>query len=558
MEFSQKSCVFVTTPTSGTGSLWRLLTLVSKDVLASKKIAEEYEGSGRGGDLPTWTPDGSGFLYMYNTPNLFNSHILDPEIRIITNFRDPRDLLCNQYHWVFQHPMAGKTEEQMEARRCAVREKGIDGFVREADIKPLYASLKKLEPRIKSGDKNTLVLSYRQLCNEFDTLVDRVCQFFRVNREEVDASAIELERTTNLIQNPDWIGQVWSGTDVMPGRYLNELSEDCIEFLNEKYADELSLIERIDPPRATVPELKASDTLCRQVLFGKRGNLFLKNDSNRVIDQVSGRMRLPFSTSINIAQAHAARRRFGGTIGNFSYHHAVIPMKEVVCRRDLPDGIRFEEYGQRPILQYLTVGSTIWRPYYEPAVLEGDEDVSFFPKRDTHWNHDGALRYFTSFLAASAPELLSRIERVPMRRFPTRQRGDLGGRLQEPDDEIEIVAPNGLPINFEFDNGISNEGRVRVSRNAAGVGRAIVFHDSFGDWLLNFAASMFSEVTFLHGNVFDYEMVLSLRPNYIFCFQTERFFARIPENGVSAFDYIEKNEREKNSKTRYSDWMRSV
>ncbi|MFG1282874.1 sulfotransferase domain-containing protein [Xanthobacter autotrophicus] len=531
---------------------------ISKDVLSPKKIAEEYETAGRGADLPHWVPDSTDFLFMYNTPQLINEHILDSKVRIITNFRDPRDLLCNQFHWVFQHPMLGKTEEEMETRRRFVREQGINEFVKRADVRPLYTSLKKIEGRLNSDDKDILILSYRQLCTEFDLLVDRICQFFRVNREDIEPEPIELERTTNLEKNPEWIGQSWSGTDIMPGRYLNELSAECISYLNEKYAEELALIERLDPPRTTTPSLIESDGLCRQVLFGKNEKLFLKHDSNRVVDQITGHMKLGLGTCVNIAQTHAARRRFGATIGNFQYHHAIAPMKEVACRRDLPDSLKYEAFGQRPILQFLSVASSIWRPFYEPAILEDDENTSFYPQRDTHWNHEGAFRYLRAFIATSAPELLSRLDALAVQRFMAHQPSDLGSRLNEPDDEVQVVDPTGVPFEFIFDNRIGNEGRIRVSRNASGRGRAVIFQDSFGNWLWNFFASLFSEVTFFHGTIFDYEMVLSLRPNYVFCLQAERFLPRVPENGVSAMKFIEWQEKEKRSPRPYGEWLKTL
>jgi hypothetical protein len=95
-----KSCVFLTTPTSGTGSLWRIITALTKDRAKPRKIAEEYANQGRLKELSHWQPEADGFVYMYNTPHISNTHLLDPEIRLIVNFRDPRDMACNQFHWV--------------------------------------------------------------------------------------------------------------------------------------------------------------------------------------------------------------------------------------------------------------------------------------------------------------------------------------------------------------------------------------------------------------------------------------------------------------------------
>ena len=96
-------------PTSGTGSMWRVITALTEKKLRAVKISEIYVNSGRIAELAEWRPEPFDHIYMYNTPYIPNNWFRDPNIRIVTNFRDPRDMACNQYYWALQHPMPNKS-----------------------------------------------------------------------------------------------------------------------------------------------------------------------------------------------------------------------------------------------------------------------------------------------------------------------------------------------------------------------------------------------------------------------------------------------------------------
>ena len=81
------SCVFLTMPTSGTGSMWRVITALTEKKLRAVKISEIYVNSGRIAELAEWRPEPFDHIYMYNTPYIPNNWFRDPNIRIVTNFR---------------------------------------------------------------------------------------------------------------------------------------------------------------------------------------------------------------------------------------------------------------------------------------------------------------------------------------------------------------------------------------------------------------------------------------------------------------------------------------
>jgi hypothetical protein len=134
------SCVFLTMPTSGTGSMWRVITALTEKRLRATKISEQYSNAGRANELTEWRPEPFDHIYMYNTPHIANVSLRDPSIRIVTNFRDPRDMACNQYHWALQHPILNKTEQEIAEYRARVRATSIDQFVLNADNNVIISS----------------------------------------------------------------------------------------------------------------------------------------------------------------------------------------------------------------------------------------------------------------------------------------------------------------------------------------------------------------------------------------------------------------------------------
>ncbi len=148
-------------------------------------------------------------------------------------------------------------------------------------------------PRLNAGDPNILVLSYNQLCLDFDAMLQRIVAFLEVDPATVPWDVLELERTNNLKNNPNWIGQMWTGTDTLPGRYKRELKPETIRTLDEKYASDLRILRGIEQPKfrhflATGVEAEEMN----RVLVGEAGYLFLTRDANDTVGQITGEKQL--------------------------------------------------------------------------------------------------------------------------------------------------------------------------------------------------------------------------------------------------------------------------
>lgn len=270
-----------------------------------------------------------------------------------------------------------------------------------------------------------------------------------------------------------------------------------------------------------------------KVQVGKDGYLFLANDTNRIQDQIEGKYRLGDRLIWSIAMTHAARRAFCETIGA-SYHHVVIPDREVVFKQFLPDDITFEGAGPRPLVQYAMSGAgRLHYFFYEPELLANRSGHPSFFRTDTHWTFDGAHRYLTAFAPAAGldPNRFD-LSAASVQNYP--HPGDLGQKLQLPVEEgIFRVLPE-VQGKLVYDNELTNVGRMRVFVNEAlpSDERTLILHDSFGEWLLLTLPLASHTTCFQHVPDFDHDFVRRFKPKRVIFMQIERFFVRPPLNGI--------------------------
>ncbi len=554
---SPASVVYLTTPTSGTTSIWLLLLRLCEAYAHKVKVAEQYLNEGRLKELEQWVPEPTGHVYMYNAPQVVAAG-MGAAPKLIVSFRDPRDLACNQFHWAQQHPILDKPQAEVDAWRDSVRSKGIDQYVLGADNNVLFKSFMAISDRIQNDREFTLVISYAQLCLDFDEMVKRVARFVGLDEARIPWAAIEPLRAEKLTTHPGWVGHRWTGSDTTPGRHRAELQPATIAKLDDRYRDVLKFIRGLETPslRHYLATAREREEMSR-VVVGRDDELFLTKDANDVMGQVTGRRPMARADLFRIATAHRARRQFGATVGDFTYEHMVIPNKECALKDYLPPEFVFEGEGPRPLTQFLqSPAARIWRPFYEAELLQPTGQHRYFSRTDTHWNHSGALRYFSAFIGRQVPQLQAPLEALALRRFTGQQMGDLGSKLELPAEPIEIVTPQRAQARMLFENGISNEGCIRWYRNAnAPTGhRVIVLHDSFTQWLLAIIPELFAEVLFFHGTIFDYEVMEKFKPSMVLCLQVERFFNRVPDTGGNMLQFVDDEEKKKTARQRFADF----
>lgn len=271
-----------------------------------------------------------------------------------------------------------------------------------------------------------------------------------------------------------------------------------------------------------------------KVLVGKDGWLFLDNDTNRVIDQITGKYILPESFKKAWSELFLYRLEKSKELG-FQYFYSIVPNKESVYHRYLPDDIKFSR--ERPVSIVLDcIPAGIQSCYLLDELLLASQFNDVYTKGDTHWNFMGALCGFNKIASIVGIEVLKSNDYTSsMVNLP----GDLSSKLGLPN-----VGPNISMLNKKFrvvdDNGVSNVGkRIVFVNDDQDLPTCILFRDSFSDHQLEFYASRFSRLICLWQPNLDYEYIANERPDFVIQQQVERFLVEVPDDfhGLSHADY---------------------
>lgn len=245
-----RSIIFLTTPTSATGSMYRALRAVASGRYQRVAWLESLHDAGRLQDAAREVPPSADSLILHRAPQHFNHGMRLSDYRYILNARDPRDMVCNQYHWQFVHDAPAETPAQTAARRERVAREGVDAFALRFDnthyLKGWFEAVRRIAP------PDRIFIGYAMYCLHFDEVIGRVSDFMGVPPASWSRRQRELilrERVENLAENPSWIGQRWAGTDTAPGRHRAELQPETIRILTERYRWFLDFLRRFDDPR---------------------------------------------------------------------------------------------------------------------------------------------------------------------------------------------------------------------------------------------------------------------------------------------------------------------
>ncbi len=244
-----RSVILLSTPTSGTGSLFRSAVAVAGPAFRPLRWVDEFHREGRMAELPQAVPPPADHLILFNAPERFNHRMRLGAYRFILNARDPRDLVCNQYHWQFSHPSPQESAEETAARRARVAAEGMDAFALRVDNTAYLRGILEAARRIAPPDR--LFIGYAMYCLHFDLVAERLAAFFGgtvQGLERPQRKALERERVENLAGNRFWVGQHWPGADTAPGRHREELRPETIAALTARYAWFLEFLKAIDDP----------------------------------------------------------------------------------------------------------------------------------------------------------------------------------------------------------------------------------------------------------------------------------------------------------------------
>lgn len=274
-----------------------------------------------------------------------------------------------------------------------------------------------------------------------------------------------------------------------------------------------------------------------KVLVGKDDWLFLSNDTNKVIDQITGRFILPDNFGQRWREVFDFRLSLADEVG-YKYFFNIIPNKECVYAKYLPDNLSLSE--NRPVYEIIkSFPSGVEWSYYFEILREASFKQDVFSKGDTHWNYWGALIAFNEFMRKLGFQEIS-LDQISQ--HDSLIDGDLSSKIGQKTLNTKLVLKK---RNFRVieRNDITNVGQKIVFENDdKKLPTAILFKDSFTSHQLEFFASKFSKLICLWQPNLDLEFIKRERPDFVLQQQVERFLVRIPNDisGPSHLDYVAK------------------
>lgn len=259
-----KSVIFLTTRTSATGSMWRTIGALARGKFTAIRVdtvgrsnAVSTDRSSAARIISEFVPPKEDHVILWNSVDNFNFNLDLSDYNFIINARDPRDLIVNKYWWEFAHPYAGKTEEKnsakldkLSAKIDALVANGIDQYALSRTRLPEFEALERIVHQL--APESWSFIGYALYCLHFDDAVAKIASRLGVELPGLSErlrDLIEAERTENLADNKRWIGQVFEGSDIAPGRHRRELQPETIAQLNLQHAGSLAFLRQLEDPR---------------------------------------------------------------------------------------------------------------------------------------------------------------------------------------------------------------------------------------------------------------------------------------------------------------------
>lgn len=267
------------------------------------------------------------------------------------------------------------------------------------------------------------------------------------------------------------------------------------------------------------------------VLRGRRGWLFLDNDTNVSVDQHRGVLRL---NRTGLAAWEAYARALETVAGHHRARVAlwVAPSKETVMHRYHPLG-RHRGGAVDQVAARLPERLLVY-PADELREL-GDEA---YLVKDTHWSQRGAMR-----AAVALAESLGLCPDAVRAVFaddayaPFSIKGDLGGKLTPAESAREQRLTTFQHREHKaYDNGLLNKGRLMVIeyRDALHEGTLLLFGSSSSYSAFDYLGRLFRRVVFVHSaGGLDPEVVEAVAPDFLVAQTNARFMIRAPGSDFS-------------------------
>lgn len=288
---------------------------------------------------------------------------------------------------------------------------------------------------------------------------------------------------------------------------------------------------RNDPMAALVPAEFRRDG---RYVAGRNGRMFLAHDSNRVLDQHSGRLRMGRG-QLAAWSALVARRAMALAQHDCAYALLIPPNAHSVYPEDLP--ARLTTAAERPVHALLAQlaehvpAVPVVHPL--PQLLDRKRRDEVFPRTETHWNELGAFVAYQALMdALPAAVPARRLDEDDVWFFPLSAPGDLGSKRRLPSKSPHLFAyPRHPDARLVADNMVEGTGNVIVTESpVAPPGTCVVFGDSYTFGLLPFLSESFGRLVFAQSPSVDLRLIERERPQLTLTVISERFLLDVPDD----------------------------
>ena len=261
---------------------------------------------------------------------------------------------------------------------------------------------------------------------------------------------------------------------------------------------------------------------------GRNGWLFLDGDTNSLIKQLTGELRIS-ERSLAAWEAELVAR--AGFLRDLSIPSLLLiaPNKESIYTEFLPDGV--EPSARCTVDELADVLQRLNFPYIFPLaeLRQSRRALEPYSPIDTHWNDYGAL------VAANLTLIRYGIPPIGLWEcsfYVETWQGDLGSKCNpiETGPFLKGELRSGNKGQLIYDNRIVHGGHVTVYVNESVSDKRtlLAFGDSFCERVAYWLAERFYKVSFVHTTAFDLSLIREERPNFVLWEYAERFLISPP------------------------------
>jgi len=284
-----------------------------------------------------------------------------------------------------------------------------------------------------------------------------------------------------------------------------------------------------------------------KVMAGREGWLYLRRDTNNIIAQQTGKLKLDAAQRQGWRDVLEARVVASERLGA-RWSCLVVPDKESVYPEYLPDTVVPSD--RRPVHEFLDIAREVGAPvsYALDALLAAKLESEVYARTDTHWNFRGAYIAYRALCREAARQGvgLPVLEETDLEWVTAEIEGDLGSKVR-PEPKTGPTIRVGLKqarSSVVFDNEVTNHGRVMVFEKDGDGPTCVLFGESFANYLLVFLKETFRRLVFVHTSSFIGGVLERERPDVVFSLPLERFLVRVPRD-VNAYEELRTTARRK-------------